>query len=126
MLRVSITLALLGLVLLVISFVPWQAGTASHPESETRAATRAEKVTEGRALFLAKGCATCHRHDGAGDLTVTGTLDVGPDLTNYQPDDSFVGQWLREPQSVRPTTTMPNLELEDAEIEALVAFLSAP
>lgn len=120
MLKASITLALLGLLLLAVSFLPWQSGT----EPETRAATRAERVAEGRALFLAKGCVTCHRHDDA--APPSSSIEVGTALTNYEPDEAFVRRWLRDPQAVRPTTIMPNLQLEEAEIEALIAFLSAP
>lgn len=117
MLKASITLALFGLLLLVISFAPWQLGT----ESEAPAITRAEQVAEGRALFLAKGCVTCHRHDDA--APPSSSIQIGPALTNYEPDEAFVRGWLRDPQAIRPTTMMPNLELSDSEIEALIAFL---
>lgn len=121
MVKASITLALLGLLLLVISFVPWQSGTASGTDSETSAAARAEKVAEGRALFLAKGCITCHRHDDA--APPSSSIEIGPALTSYEPDEAFVQEWLRDPRAIRPTTVMPNLELSDSEIEALIAFL---
>lgn len=121
MLKASITLALFGLLLLIISFAPWQLDTASGIESEAPAATRAEKVSEGRALFLAKGCVTCHRHDDA--ASPSSSIEIGPALTNYEPDEAFVRRWLRDPQAIRPTTMMPNLELSESEIEALIAFL---
>lgn len=124
MLKASITLALLGILLLGISFVPWQSGIAFGTEPEMTAATGTDQVAEGRALFLAKGCITCHRHDDAAPSS--GSIEIGPALTNYEPDEAFVRRWLRDPQALRPTTMMPNLELEDAEIEALIAFLSTP
>lgn len=122
MLRTSIALGLLGLLLLVASLVPWSAGARlSMGSPESAPATQAELAAEGRALFLAKGCATCHRHDAVGPQKTL--IEVGPTLTHYEPDESFVRRWLRDPRAVRPTTLMPNLALSDDEIEALIAFL---
>lgn len=78
----------------------------------------------GEALFVAKGCVTCHRHDG---ITITESMaQIGPDLTHYQGNPDFLRQWLSDPRAIRPQTFMPNLELSDAEIETLAAFLSRP
>jgi hypothetical protein len=33
--------------------------------------------------------------------------------------------WLQNPASVRPNTEMPDLDLDMAEIDALITFLSA-
>jgi len=125
MFRLSIAVALLGLLLVTLSYLPG-AGKLIPARWEVEKApfSKADAVATGRALFLAKGCAMCHRHDGAGNET--GIVGVGPDLTHYAPDRTFVREWLREPQAVRPTTTMPNLELGEDEIEALIAFLAAP
>lgn len=85
---------------------------------------------EGKALFLAKGCATCHQH--AAVQTSYG-FSIGPDLTNYTNSPEFLRRWLADPQSVRPQTApafgpsnvMPNLHLSPDEIEALIAFLNS-
>ncbi len=123
MLKLSAGLALLALLLLAVSFVPWR-GTANSPAVDASVeATGAGAVAEGRALFLAKGCPSCHRHDDAG--TESGFIGIGPDLTNYEPDPEFVRRWLRDPQAVRPTTVMPNLELDETEIDALISFLGS-
>lgn len=125
MLRASIVVALLGLLLVTLSFVPGVAGVIPTDSGVAEAPlSEADVVATGRALFLAKGCAMCHRHEGAGDET--GVVGIGPNLTHYAPDRTFVRAWLRDPQAVRPTTTMPNLELDEDEIEALIAFLAAP
>jgi len=76
----------------------------------------------GRALFLAKGCTACHMHSDI-SRSAPGPV-IGPNLTNYQADPNFVRQWLRNPQSIRPNTQMPNLELSEADIDALITFLS--
>ena len=122
MLKVSAALALLALLLLAISLVPWP-GAVDVDAEVSEEASSAGAVAEGRALFLAKGCPSCHQHDDAG--TEPGFIGIGPDLTNYQPDPEFVRRWLRDPQAVRPTTFMPNLELKEAEIDALIAFLGS-
>ena len=81
-------------------------------------------AAQGKALFMAKGCATCHRH---GAVAVQGfVVDDGPNLTAYRNDPEVLRRWLSDPASVRPSTQMPKLNLSPAEIEALIAFLNAP
>lgn len=93
--------------------------TAGPAVSETADTPTAEL---GEALFVAKGCAICHQHDGA---KYTGFRTyMGPDLSNHQVSPEFLRLWLRDPVQVRPATLMPNLELSDREIEALIVFLS--
>jgi mono/diheme cytochrome c family protein len=107
-----------GAALLLLGLV-----TAPAPPVEVAAAPPVqEKAAAGGALFLAKGCVTCHRHDA---ISADGNdrLNIGPDLTSYQPDPAFVRAWLRDPAALRPNTQMPNLRLSDGEIEALLAFL---
>lgn len=129
--------------LLALSFAPWgrppTAGDApaaitapvAVPTSEPTP-TAAER---GRTLFSLKGCATCHRHDALtavrqsynGEVLLVNQpqfSDAGPpNLTHYQPDPEFIRAWLKDPQALRPGTRMPNLGLEETEIEALLAFL---
>jgi cytochrome c2 len=76
----------------------------------------------GKALFAAKGCQTCHRHDA---MTSQWTVEVGPNLTHYRNSPEFLAAWLANPQGVRPRTQMPALGLSEGEIAALVAFLNA-
>ena len=94
-------------------------------------------VETGRAIFQSKGCATCHRHDGLGAPRVLSGSDGepagwtltdvsgAPDLTRYPPDPDFVRRWLKNPQAIRPGAAMPDLGLNEEEIEALLAFLAA-
>lgn len=76
----------------------------------------------GRDLFIAKGCTTCHAHS-----TIKEKPDIfigeGPDLTNFPTTAEYLRTWLKEPAAIKPNTQMPNLELKEAEIEALTAFL---
>ena len=78
-------------------------------------------VAYGKALFLAKGCVTCHVN---GKVGTQFSVEAGPNLTNYKVIPEYVRVWLHDPASIKPATQMPNPQLSDAEIEALIAFLS--
>ena len=80
----------------------------------------------GQRLFVAKGCTTCHAHEGI-DQTSGGAIyvDTGRDLSDFSADPQYLSRWLAEPASIRPQTEMPDLGLDQAEIEALIAFLNA-
>lgn len=75
---------------------------------------QAAPATTGQALFVAKGCASCHDRG----------LNGAPNLTVYKPDAAFLRRWLADPAAVRPDTLMPDLPLSDAEIDALIAYLA--
>ncbi len=133
--RLPVALLVVALGLLALSFVVRQPGggaVAGPPVPQSRRRRLLDVAVYGRALFQAKGCATCHRHAGLNIGRVEeenpANLDLGqalgaPDLTHYQLDPDFVRRWLRDPSAVRPGTAMPNLRLSDDEIEALLAFL---
>lgn len=118
--KASVLLAVAATLLLLASFLPLSL-TGTQAAAGPTAAPPPDLVQTGHDLFLAKGCITCHRHndvDGGSSFIV-----VGPNLTNYQPDPDFVRAWLRDPAALRPETEMPNLNLSEDEIEALLAFL---
>ncbi len=83
----------------------------------------------GEALFVAKGCIQCHRNS---NVTMSMNPDdmrdfiFAPDLTNYQGSPEYLRLWLAGPASVKPKTQMPDLGLSEAEIETLIAFVTAP
>jgi cytochrome c oxidase subunit II len=96
---------------------------------------------QGAELFGSLGdgrqsCVACHAiWDGDGARSPS----VGPDLTHFMTRDEFAGaivdtneenlrEWLADPNSVKPMQAetgigMPNLNLSDEEIDALVAYL---
>lgn len=78
-------------------------------------------VAYGQALFVAKGCNTCHLH---ADALNTWSTESGPNLTNYQKNADYLRVWLKDPQATKPNTEMPNLMLKENEIEMLAAFLT--
>ncbi len=120
--RLGLALAVAGALLLLSAFAfePAPAESVTPADQPEPVETRSPAEV-GADLFLAKGCVGCHRHNA---LPQGDGLSIGPNLSRYEPDPDFVRAWLRDPAAVRPGTEMPNLELDDAEIEALLAFLS--
>lgn len=87
------------------------------------------KAKEGWDLFNQKGCIACHTIDGT-----TAQGKVGPNLTGVggrgtiaagvlENTEANLAAWLRNPQAIKPSTKMPNLNLNEGEIASLVAFL---
>jgi mono/diheme cytochrome c family protein len=114
MFRLSALLAVAGLALLL----------AALPL--TPAPTGEDSLARGRAVFAGKGCAVCHHHAALADSGMFGVgPDTPPDLTNRPLEADYLRRWLKDPASVRPNTAMPNLELSEVEIEALIVFLRA-
>jgi cytochrome c2 len=132
MMKLSAALALVGVTLLLLSVLPGQIGAVAAPATSAPAvAAPSPSVTPppadaayGKALFLAKGCATCHHH-GAFPASGFGSDSDIPDLTTYRWTAEYLRTWLKDPAAIKPNTAMPNLGLKQDEIEALIAFLSA-
>ncbi len=130
--RLSVVLMSSGLLLLLLSFLPWPIEQPENSETENEQSavatielfTEQQLASEGAALFQAKGCITCHRHDDA-ISNKDFSANIGPDLSNYEPNPEFVRAWLRNPADIRPGTQMPDLNLSDKEIDALIAFLAS-
>jgi cytochrome c oxidase subunit II len=88
-------------------------------------------VAQGAQLFTSGACLTCH--------TVRGTPaagKMGPDLTHFGSRKTIAANtlpntpenlalWLRNPQAVKPGNLMPNLNLSDQDVAALVAYLQS-
>jgi cytochrome c2 len=119
-----ITLGIWVVAALLVVAVHWSSTpdtSAARVAASPTAATVSADPAYGKALFMAKGCATCHLHAEAN--VGSHFSEVGPNLTYYQADPVFLQSWLKDPQSIRPNTNMPNLELKKTEIDALIAFL---
>jgi hypothetical protein len=85
---------------------------------------------EGKALFVDKGCITCHKHTAVAGLRQS--YGIGPELTRLgdpvsvlPSDPSYLKVWLKDPKAIRPNTAMPNLNLSDEEIAELLAGSAA-
>lgn len=100
----------------VVATLHWQpAQPTAVADAETDAAAY------GRALFVAKGCTSCHLHQAVKSGWST---EIGPNLSAYANSADYLHRWLKDPKAVKPTTKMPNLALDEREITALVAFLT--
>jgi len=77
-------------------------------------------VEDGRAAFTRIGCSNCHTVHGIGTA-------IAPDLSKVgtKHDSAYLERWLRDPREVHPSGHMPALELTEADIRALAAFLAA-
>ncbi len=122
--KLSIALGMIGFILLLWSFMPVASSTPGVATTRTSAPVASSAT--GKALFAAKGCATCHVNRRAIESAGECCEGVAPDLTLYTNDPAFLRRWLADPPAVRPGTQMPNLNLSDAEIEQLIAFLNEP
>ena len=122
--RTSMTLFLLAAACLLLSVLPWPVGETQ--DSPVAITTTQSDVLDGKTLFVAKGCVTCHNHAAFDRTTMNIFWGEAPNLTNYQGTAEFLRLWLKDPRSVRADAGMPNLNLSDAEIEALITFLQEP
>ena len=84
-------------------------------------ALNADSAGRGKQLFYAKyGCNSCHIADYKNDKGYVGPAlaGVGNRLT-----PSWTYMWLKDPNSLRPGTIMPNFAMKDDEARDLTAFL---
>ena len=115
--------ALMGLVVVAHSPADWQRWLASRRQMAARPAS----AGSGQALFMASGCAACHRVAG----TPANGL-AGPDLSHVgarrtigagiMPNNrgTMIG-WIRDSQSIKPGNRMPNYSMLPAEDTAAIA-----
>ena len=77
-------------------------------------------VERGEAAFKNNGCYGCHIIGKFG-------TPIGPELTQvgrkYEPE--YLARWLRDPSQQRPSAHMPTLELTEADVQALAAYLGS-
>lgn len=84
---------------------------------------------QGAQIFRTRTCANCHAVEGTARKP-----NVGPNLAHLA-DRETIGagvitntrenlfRWLKNPQEIKPGSLMPNLNLSDDEVAALVAYL---
>ncbi len=72
----------------------------------------------GIAHFRQENCVSCHAVGGHG-------ASVGPDLTasSIHKDAAWMIQHFKRPSAVRPGSSMPPIQLTDAQLNSLAAFL---
>ncbi len=92
-------------------------------------ATVSDQVADGRKVFEQNACMNCH--------TVTGTIangKFGPDLTHLMSRTTIASGaapntkenlklWVNTPDAIKPGCLMPAMQLEEQDVDALVAYL---
>ncbi len=88
-------------------------------------------VARGAQAFVTSACLACHRIAGTAAAGA-----VGPDLTYFARRHTIaagmmpnspenLARWLKNPPGVKPGSLMPNLNLNDETVQALVAYLGS-
>ena len=99
-------------------------------QEQSRPAQMNDSVAEGRRIFEATACINCH--------TIAGTVAngrFGPDLTHLMSRDTIASgiapnttdqlrQWIKNPDTLKPSSKMPAMQLGEHELDAVVAYLS--
>ncbi|MDB5895131.1 MAG: cytochrome c oxidase, subunit [Rhodoferax sp.] len=106
------------------AFAAWQAA-----QQATAAAPASAEAQRGQKLFMQANCAQCHTVRGT---AAAGTL--GPDLTHLASrpmiaagtatnDRTNLLRWVRNPQSLKPSATMPPAPFGDDDVALVVSYL---
>lgn len=107
-------------------------------DASATAPTAAQAVSEGRALFIKRGCAGCHHLSGIGDVARIGPSLAGVGERAVEPADfgdrrvePSIANWLylkvQAPETLTPSSSMPTFAMTDAErLSVVVALLSLP
>jgi cytochrome c553 len=77
-------------------------------------------VSQGRMVFREQGCFGCHTAERMGTPIATDLSRIGA-----RRDEAYLARWLRDPRLHRPTAHMPKIDLSDAEVRALAAYLGS-
>jgi cytochrome c oxidase subunit 2 len=97
--------------------------------AQRQPAVHDEKVTAGRRVFETTACINCH--------TINGTAAngrFGPDLTHLMSRRTIASgaaenttknlrQWIQDPDSIKPGSLMPAMQLNDADLDAIVGYM---
>ena len=99
----------------------------AQSSSETLDLASTSQVELGEQLFVAKGCITCHVNTKVTNSHDYWTIpyENATNLSNFSAHPDVLRMRLKDPTSVKSDTKMPNLDLTEVEIEALVAFINS-
>jgi len=98
-------------------------------EEQRKPAPAKEATSTGRRIFETTACINCHAITG----TVANGL-FGPDLTHLMSRETIASGaalnthdnlrlWIRDPEAIKPGSLMPAMNLDDKDLDALVAYL---
>ncbi len=129
MTRVGRLAAVIAIALTVLTFASWSESTQLTVDGDT--------PLEGAMLFKAKGCASCHNGPDSnsgmpGIPPLTSAMDWAGNRRPGMSAADYLAESMRTPSAFispafgggqGPMTGMPDLNLSEAEIAALVAYL---
>jgi cytochrome c oxidase subunit 2 len=98
-------------------------------QQQSQPAQLSNSASEGQHIFETTACINCH--------AVAGTVAdgrFGPDLSHLMSRDTIAAgaaantpenlrRWIRNPDSIKPGSLMPAMELSDREVDAVTAYL---
>ncbi len=125
--RLAVGLTVACLLIGIGSFITGSAIPKAEAQSKSSVLddSSVSQVELGRELFIAKGCITCHVNSKAASSDYW-TIEMGaPNLSKFSAGSEVLRLRLKDPTLVKADTQMPNLNLSDAEIEALIAFINS-
>jgi len=99
-------------------------------QEQSQSAHLSDTASEGQHIFETTACINCH--------AVAGTVAdgrFGPDLSHLMSRDTIAAgaapntaenlrRWVRNPDSIKPGSRMPAMELSDRELDAVTAYLT--
>ena len=117
--------------MLIRVYVDKPADFARWLDQQRSAAVVDPRVAEGKAAFEHIACVNCH--------TVRGSMaqgKFGPDLTHLASRESLASgiikntpqnlrQWLDDPDSIKPGSLMPKMNLSGRELDSITAYLAS-
>lgn len=135
MTRIGRVASFIAVALAVLTVATWSGTTSTTVEGDP--ASVGNPVSIGATLFKAKGCASCHYgpDSSTGFYGVPSLAKAGDWAGDRRPGMSaaeYLAESMRNPSvfispefrgGFGPMTGMPDLNLSDAEIAALVAYL---
>lgn len=77
-------------------------------------------ASQGQRLFTEQGCYGCHTIGKFGTPIANDLSQVG---SKYP--ESYLRDWLREPQQQKPGAHMPKIQMTEADAQALAAYLAS-
>ena len=107
-----------GLTLAAVKSTPKEAEVAVDYSAPTDWMQLSPEEMAGVAYFRQENCISCHAIGGRGNT-------VGPDLTRItiHKDAAWMIQHFKRPSAMRPGSSMPAIQLSDAQLNSLAAFL---
>ena len=104
---------------------------AAWVSAQKQPASVSDSVAAGRKIFETTACINCHK--------ISGTIAngrFGPDLTHLMSRDTIASgaasntrenlkEWIHSPDTIKPGSLMPAMNLSDADLESVTAYLES-